>query len=87
MHEGKRDVIDALARPTLPRGHEEADWTRQVRGIESRYCRAIGSAQALSDKASRGCRRWLRFPRSPGLSPRGGLDHSSAASKKGDGGN
>ncbi|MCB1552863.1 MAG: hypothetical protein KDJ14_03565 [Xanthomonadales bacterium] len=59
LHPGKRGVIHAHARPALPHGIDEADWTRQVRGIESRYCRAIGSVQALIDKAKCMGQRWL----------------------------
>jgi len=32
---------------------------RQVRGVESRYCRAIGGAEALLAKAKAMGQRWL----------------------------
>ena len=38
-------------------------WLAQVRGVESRYCRAIGSAQALLDKARAMGQHWLMVRR------------------------
>ena len=52
-HADKRGVIDA-AEPTLLRrlGLCERQWSTQFLGTESRYWRAIGSAQSLIAKAA-----------------------------------
>ena len=63
LHPAKRGVIAAEAPPPLPRGLDEKTWKRQVRGIESRYFRAIGSAESLRDKARAIGQRWLMVRR------------------------
>ena len=60
---GKRGLIAGDTPPALP-GHVEAErWLGKVSGIESRFCRAIGSAQALLDKAQEIGQRWLMVRR------------------------
>ncbi|WP_440223682.1 transposase [Dokdonella sp. MW10] len=70
------DLVDWTARLTRPdkRGHITADtppilqklglrdtaWERHVLGIETRYSRAVGSAQSLIDKAAVMGQRWLK---------------------------
>ena len=63
LHPGKRGVIDGDTPPALQVTAEPAQWIRQVRGIESRYCRAIGSAEALIEKAKAMGQRWLMVRR------------------------
>ena len=63
LHPHKRGCIAADPMPPLPRGVDTARWLAQVRGVESRYCRAIGSAQALLDKAREMGQRWLMVRR------------------------
>ena len=63
LHPGKRGTIAATAPPALRRIAPEADWLPQVRGIESRYWRAVGSAQALLDKAKAMGQYWLKLRR------------------------
>jgi len=63
LHPGKRGVISADAPPALRSILDSKDWIRQVRGVESRYCRAIGSAEALLDKAKAMGQRWLAVRR------------------------
>jgi hypothetical protein len=59
LHPGKRGAIAARAPPTLqPCGDLDA-WLEQVRCVESRFCRAIGSAQALIERAREMGQRWL----------------------------
>jgi hypothetical protein len=62
MHAHKRGVI-AVGAPPLPFGEDMRDWTRRVRGIESIYCRAIGAADALLEKARAIGQRWLMVRR------------------------
>ncbi|MCK7592294.1 transposase [Pseudomarimonas salicorniae] len=63
LNPGKRGMIASNAPPALP-GHIEAEkWLDKVSGIESRFCRAIGSAQALLDKAQEIGQRWLMVRR------------------------
>jgi hypothetical protein len=60
-HPGKRGRISESAPRILRRMTGEDDWLRQIRGIESRYWRAVGSAQALIDKARAMGQRWLKL--------------------------
>lgn len=60
---GKRGHIANDAPPALHRGFDAEHWLRDVRGVESRFCRAIGSAQALRDKARQMGQRWLMVRR------------------------
>ena len=63
LHPGKRGRIGDDAPPPLKIGDNQAQWLGQVRSIESRYCRAVGSAKALLDKASEMGQRWLMVRR------------------------
>jgi hypothetical protein len=63
LHPGKRGAINADVQPAMPGAVETREWISQVRGIESRYCRAIGSAQALLDKARVMGQKWLMVRR------------------------
>lgn len=63
LHPHKRGHIASDTPPPLLRGTDGAQWLAQVRGIESRYCRAIGSARALLDKAREMGQRWLMVRR------------------------
>lgn len=63
LHPTKRGVIANAAPAPLPQRIDEATWSRQVRGIESRYCRAIGSAEALLEKARQMGQKWLMVRR------------------------
>jgi len=61
VHPGKHGVIDATVPPILAHlGLRDAHWKAQVLGIESRYWRAIGTAQALIDKAAAMGQCWLK---------------------------
>jgi hypothetical protein len=60
---GKRGVIAEAAPPALRRLAPERDWLLQVRGIESRYWRAVGSLPALQDKARALGQQWLKLRR------------------------
>ena len=63
LHPGKRGAIVAAA-PAAPRTvGRETDWLQQVRGIERRYWRAIGSLDALKAKAQALGQRWLKLRR------------------------
>ncbi len=57
----KRGVIDA-SEPTILRklGVTERQWSTQVLGTETRYWRAIGSAQSLIAKAAAIGQSWLK---------------------------
>jgi len=63
LHPGKRGVIAGDSPPALQNIAEPTQWMRQVRGVESRYCRAIGSAEALLEKAKAMGQRWLMVRR------------------------
>jgi len=63
LHPNQRGCIAHNAPPPLPRGIDTAHWLAQVRGVELRYCRAIGSAQVLLDKAREMGQRWLMVRR------------------------
>ncbi len=63
LHAGKRGVITGDVPAVLRRIGTEDHWTLQVRGIENRYWRAVGSAQALLDKAAALGQRWMKGPR------------------------
>jgi hypothetical protein len=57
----KRGVISASAPAALARlGLAAEQWELQVRGIESRYWRAVGAADALLDKARALGQCWLK---------------------------
>lgn len=57
----KRGRIDAAVPPIITTlGQGEAAWSHQVLGIESRYARAVGSAQSLIDKAAAMGQLWLK---------------------------
>jgi len=56
-------VIAGDAPPALPVTIEPMQWMRQVRGVESRYCRAIGIAEALLAKTKAMGQRWLMVRR------------------------
>lgn len=63
LRPGKRGRIPADAPPLLAACHLDAHWLDQVRGVESRFCRAIGSARALLDKAREIGQHWLMVRR------------------------
>lgn len=63
LRPGKRGHIANDAPPSLHRGFEAGCWLRDVRGVESRFCRAIGSVQALLDKARQMGQCWLMVRR------------------------
>ena len=64
LHPSKRGVIDSAAPFPLPSLGDPEAWLKQeVRGIESRFCRAIGSVQALFEKARDMGQRWLMVRR------------------------
>jgi hypothetical protein len=57
----KRGAIDAAAPPILRRlGLHETEWSRQVKGIESHYWRAVGAVEALMKKAKALGQCWLK---------------------------
>ena len=58
---GKRGVIAAAAPSVLRRiGVDSRSWRYQVLGIENRYWRAVGAADALVQKAAEMGQRWLK---------------------------
>lgn len=59
LHPGKRGAIANDAPPALNQRIDTVAWLGMVKGIESRFCRAIGSAQALLDKARDIGQCWL----------------------------
>jgi len=63
LHPGKRGVITRAAPSPLPLRVDQEAWLEQVRGIESRFCRAVGSVQALLDRAREMGQRWLMVRR------------------------
>jgi hypothetical protein len=63
LHPGKRGVICDDAPSALGLRIDTAAWLAKVNGVESRFCRAIGSAQALLDKARQIGQRWLMVRR------------------------
>lgn len=63
LRPGTRGRIPETAPPALARGVDAARWLNQVASVESRFCRAIGSAQALLDKAKEMGQRWLMVRR------------------------
>ena len=63
LHPGKRGVIADAAPPALPLRIDATAWLNKVNGVESRFCRAIGSAQTLLDKARQIGQRWLMVRR------------------------
>ena len=63
LHPGKRGAIVDDALPALGLRMDTATWLAQVSAVESRFCRAIGSAQALLDKAREIGQRWLMVRR------------------------
>jgi len=70
LHPGKRGRINASTPAVLKQiGLNEPQWLVQVRGIESRYWRAVGSADALVQLAERLGQKWVR-----GLVGAGALD-------------
>ena len=57
----KRGVIDAAEPPILRKlGLSERQWNTQVLGTETRYWRAIGTAQSLIAKAAAIGQSWLK---------------------------
>lgn len=58
---GKRGVIRGSA-PTCLRhiGADKRRWATEVRGVGSRYWRAVGSAEALAELASALGQRWMK---------------------------
>ena len=57
----KRGATDATTPPILRRlGLRETEWSCQVRGIESRYWRAVGAVEALMEKAKSLGQCWLK---------------------------
>jgi hypothetical protein len=57
----KRGAIDTTAPPVLERlGLRQAAWSCQVQGIESRYWRAVGTVDALMEKAKSLGQCWLK---------------------------
>lgn len=63
LHPGKRGVISESAPSALHRLAPERDWLLQVRGIESRYWRAVGSLTALQAMAKALGQCWLKSRR------------------------
>ena len=61
LHPGKRGRIEARV-PTILRqlGLSEVQWQNQVRGTESRYCRAIGSLDSLLRLTETLGQNWIR---------------------------
>ncbi len=59
FHRGKRGVIANDAPPAIGLRIDAAVWLTKVSSVESRYCRAVGGAQALLDKAREIGQRWL----------------------------
>lgn len=58
---GKRGVIRGSTPPCLRGiGADKQRWATEVRGVGSRYWRAVGSAEALMDLATVIGQRWLR---------------------------
>ena len=58
---GKRGRIAASAPATVRRlGHSGLQWKFQLLGIESRYWRAVGAADALLEKAAAMGQCWLK---------------------------
>ncbi len=71
----KRGAIDAAMPPILVRlGLREDAWQHQVLGIENRYWRVIGNAQAMIEKAAAIGQRWLK---GIGNAPRGALSQAT----------
>jgi len=61
LHPGKRGRIQASAPAVLKQiGLNEPQWLIQVRGIESRYWRAVGTADSLVRLAERLGQQWMR---------------------------
>ncbi len=61
MHPGKRGAVAAAVPRALDRLDISGDrWNAEVRGIGSHYWRAVGSGQALLDKARAMGQRWLK---------------------------
>jgi REP element-mobilizing transposase RayT len=61
VREDKRGVIAATAPPVLSRfGVSAREWQTQMLGIESRYWRAVGTAESLIEKARVLGQRWLK---------------------------
>jgi len=57
----KRGSVDATEPPILRKlGLSERQWHQQMLGTETNYWRAIGSAQALIEKAASMRRGWLK---------------------------
>ncbi len=63
LHPGKRGVIASAAPSPLPSRGDEEEWLAQVYGIESRFCRAVGSVQSLLARAREMGQRWLMVRR------------------------
>jgi hypothetical protein len=63
LYPGKHGLIADDAPPALGLRIDNPAWLSQVRGVESRFCRAIGSAQALLEKAREIGQRWLMVRR------------------------
>ena len=59
LRPGKRGSIPETAPPALTLRLDALRWLNQVASVESRFCRAIGSAQALLDKAKEMGQHWL----------------------------
>lgn len=61
IHPGKRGVVADEVPRALDRLDVSADrWSVEVKGIGSHYWRAVGSGQALLDKAAAMGQRWLK---------------------------
>jgi hypothetical protein len=57
----KRGRVEATEPPILRKlGLSERQWHQQMLGTETHYCRAIGSAQALIEKAAAMGQGWLK---------------------------
>ncbi|MBD8526665.1 transposase [Pseudoxanthomonas sp. CAU 1598] len=61
----KRGAISELAPPALRRFGDESKWLGQVRGIEHRYWRAVGTVDVLLQTAKAIGQRWLKGGRMP----------------------
>ena len=60
IHPGKRGAITGPPAALARIGYTPERWRRQVLAVGSDYYRAIGTAEALVDKAAEIGQKWLR---------------------------
>ena len=60
LHATQHGVITEPISPPIQRMIEDRSWIAQVQNIESRYWRAIGSIEAMADRARALGQRWLK---------------------------